>query len=131
MNKDKLQLEYVFDRVSTRSLWRYLSTPDGLSEWFAYDVVRDDDGVFYFHWDKNSADKASVLEERDGELIRFQWHREHDPHACFEFVIHHSELTGGKSLEIIDYVPSEEVEDMENFWNSLVGRLRLSLGVPE
>lgn len=131
MEKNKLQLEYVFDRVSTRSLWRYLSTPDGLSEWFAYDVRLEDNGDFYFQWDKNSGEKASILEQREGERIRFQWHREQDQNACFEFVIHHSELTGGKSLEVIDYIAPEEVADMEHFWNNLISRLRLSLGAPE
>ncbi len=131
MEKNKLQLEYVFDRVSTRSLWRHLSTPDGLSEWFAHDVKLDDNGDFYFQWDKHNGEKASILEQREGELIRFQWHRDHDQHACFEFVIHHSELTGGKSLEIIDYITPDEAEDTEHFWNNLIGRLRLSLGVPE
>ena len=91
----------------------------------------EDNGDFYFQWDKNSGEKASVLEQREGERIRFQWHREQDQNACFEFVIHHSELTGGKSLEVIDYIAPEEVADMEHFWNNLISRLRLSLGAPE
>ena len=43
MKKEKFHIEYIFDKVSRRSLWNHLTTPPGLSAWFA------DDAVSYTH----------------------------------------------------------------------------------
>ena len=39
MKKEKFHIEYIFDKVSRRSLWNHLTTPPGLSAWFADDVI--------------------------------------------------------------------------------------------
>ena len=38
MQKEKFHIEYIFDKVSNHSLWNHLTTPRGLSSWFADDV---------------------------------------------------------------------------------------------
>ena len=42
MKKEKFHIEYIFDKVSRRSLWNHLTTPPGLSAWFADDVTIND-----------------------------------------------------------------------------------------
>ena len=48
-NKEKFELEYVL-KTSPKVLDKLLITPDGLSEWFAEDVIVKDE-VYTFHWD--------------------------------------------------------------------------------
>ena len=38
MNKEKFNIEYVFDNVSRSSLWNHITTSRGLSSWFAEKV---------------------------------------------------------------------------------------------
>lgn len=39
MKKEKFHIEYIFDKVSRRSLWNHLTTALGLSAWFADEVI--------------------------------------------------------------------------------------------
>ena len=39
--KESFRLEYVFDNASLAALWSSISTPVGLSSWFADDVIVD------------------------------------------------------------------------------------------
>jgi hypothetical protein len=49
MEKEKFELEFLL-RTSVKVLENMLSTPSGLSEWFADDVnVKDD--IYTFIWD--------------------------------------------------------------------------------
>ena len=62
MKKEKFHIEYVFDKVSRRSLWNHLTTPPGLSAWFADDVIIDDNR-YIFVWDKTEQE-AVILSVR-------------------------------------------------------------------
>ena len=42
MKKEKFHIEYIFDKVSRRSLWNHLTTALGLSAWFADEVIIND-----------------------------------------------------------------------------------------
>ena len=52
MKKEKINIEYVLDKVSHMSLWNQLTTPLGLSAWFA-DSVSVKNNEYTFKWDKN------------------------------------------------------------------------------
>ena len=45
MKKEKFHIEYIFDKVSRRSLWNHLTTALGLSAWFADEVIIPLNGV--------------------------------------------------------------------------------------
>ena len=49
MKKEKFHIEYIFDKVSRRSLWNHLTTPPGLSAWFADDVTINDNTYVFKH----------------------------------------------------------------------------------
>jgi hypothetical protein len=61
--KVKFELEYVL-RTSAKVLDKALTTPDGLSEWFADEVIVDDD-VYTFKWDK-SEEEARLVSKKAG-----------------------------------------------------------------
>ena len=51
MKKEKFHIEYIFDKVSNRSLWNHLTTALGLSSWFA-DTVDIRGNIYTFTWKK-------------------------------------------------------------------------------
>ncbi|WP_329903854.1 START-like domain-containing protein [Porphyromonas pogonae] len=127
MKKEKYQLEYVFDTVTKQSLWRHVSAPVGLESWFA-DNVDVQGSQYIFNWGDTQIDKANVLDLTEGERIRFKWENDATNDSYFEFAIHNMELTGGKTLEITDFATDDEKTDAIELWDSLVERLRKSLG---
>lgn len=53
MKKEKFHIEYIFDKVSRRSLWNHLTTALGLSAWFADEVIINDN-LYTFKWSKEA-----------------------------------------------------------------------------
>lgn len=101
MKKEKFHIEYIFDKVSRRSLWNHLTTALGLSAWFADEVIINDN-LYTFKWRKE-AQEAIVIDSKPENFIRYRWVDEEDENAYFEFIIHTIELTGSTALEITDF----------------------------
>jgi uncharacterized protein YndB with AHSA1/START domain len=123
--KGKFELEYVI-RTSAGILYEFITTPSGLSEWFADDVnIRD--GVFTFFWD-GSEQKANLLGFKEDKFIRLHWLDKPDG-TYFEFKIEKDDLTGDISLIIIDF--ADEASDMQTskrLWDSQINILLGVLG---
>ena len=66
--KTKYELEYTLN-TSPTILYSRLSTPEGLSEWFA-DNVNLSKGKFTFIWE-GTEQEASVLQKKANKFIRF------------------------------------------------------------
>ena len=47
MTKEKFHIEFVMGNATQTSLWRMISQPDGLSEWFADKVTMDESEKIY------------------------------------------------------------------------------------
>lgn len=130
MQKEKFHLEYVFDNVSQKSLWRQLSVPSGLEEWFASRVDSQND-EYVFDWGEGHLERANVIEKLEGERIRFKWCHDGEsqvPDEYFEFAIHNMELTGGKALEITDFATEKDRPGIIEIWDNQVERLKQTLG---
>lgn len=127
MQKEKYHIEYVFDKVSKRSLWNHVTTPPGLSSWFADDVDVDGDR-YIFSWDK-TRENAQVVYLKPEVCIRYRWEEETDEHVYFEFRIHTIELTGAVALEITDFAEPSEKMDSISLWDSQIEELKRTLGV--
>jgi uncharacterized protein YndB with AHSA1/START domain len=124
--KEKFHIEYVFDTVSRRSLWNHLTTPPGLSSWFA-DHVEINDNRYVFKWNKEEQE-AEVLCMKPEISVRYQWLDEGDD-AYFEFIIHTIELTGSIALEITDFAEPDEKQDSIELWDTQVEELKRTLGI--
>ena len=127
MKKEKFHIEYVFDKVSRRSLWNHLTTPPGLSAWFADDVTINNN-TYVFKWDRDEQE-AEVLAVKPEICIRYRWADEDDDTVYFEFLIHTVELTGATALEITDFAEPDEKKDSINLWDSQVYELKRTLGI--
>jgi uncharacterized protein YndB with AHSA1/START domain len=120
-------LEFDF-QASPQLLFQYLSTPSGLSEWFA-DNVNSRGEDFVFIWD-DSEEEAKMIQSKNNERVRFQWinDEEDSEDYYFEFKIQVDEITKDLSLIISDYSDDDEVEESKLFWRSLIADLKQVLG---
>ncbi len=126
--KSKIELEFSFN-TSVVILFNRLSTPSGLSEWFADDVRLDGD-VFTFIWD-DSESQAELVKKQDNKCIRFKWldESENESDTFFEFRICPDELTGGLALHVTEQLLDEDPEDARSLWVYQVNELKRLLGL--
>ena len=120
----KIELEFPIN-ASPKVLYYRLSTPGGLSEWFADDVNLVGN-TFTFIWD-DSEQKAELLSKKDGKSVRFRWLDE-DEESFFEFRISQDDLTGDVALVITDCIDPDEAEDQTELWEKQVEVLKRNLG---
>ena len=127
MNKEKIHVEYVFNKASKTALWNYLTTSTGLSEWFADDVhIREKE--YTFVWNKSPV-KAELLIMVPNSKVRFKWVEDETPDSYFEFKLHTDEITGAIVLEITDFAEPEEKGHTINLWDSQIKELKRILGI--
>ena len=93
----KIELEYIFSS-SVKVLFSRLSTPAGLSEWFADDVFQKGN-QFIFIWN-GSEQPATLVELKSNAVVRFRWDDAEEEDEYFEFNIHVEPLTGDVALEL-------------------------------
>ncbi|EDM43518.1 hypothetical protein SCB49_00675 [unidentified eubacterium SCB49] len=124
-NKIKYEMEFVI-YVSPAMLYNYISTPSGLSEWYA-DNVNSRGEFFTFIWE-GSEEKAKLLSKKSPHRIKFQWMEDEDTEYFFELRIQVDEITKDVSLMIIDFAEEDEVEEGKLLWENMIGNLKQILG---
>ena len=123
-DKTKYQIEFVI-QASPQLLYQYLSTPSGLSEWFA-DNVNSRGEVFSFIWD-GAEEQAKLLKRKTDEFVKFSWMANEDDYY-FEMKIIVDEITKDVSLFITDFADEDEVDEAKMLWENQVGDLKQVLG---
>ena len=112
-------------RCSPAILYEFLSTPNGLQEWFAEKVDQKDD-TFFFSW-SNSVDEADRLSFEENEYVRYRWEY-YDDEEFFEFRITQSAVTNETILQITDFADKAEIKDQQQLWNTQVNDLKHRIG---
>ncbi|MFH1319929.1 MAG: START-like domain-containing protein [Bacteroidota bacterium] len=120
----KYELEYII-KSSPGMLYNRLSTPDGLSLWFA-DDINVEKGIFTFIWDGNEQ-QARIVDQKMNKYIRFQWIDKEDD-TYFEFRIEKDDLTSEVALIVIDFTDEDELEEATQLWDSQINNLMRILG---
>src|SRR5690554_1918675 len=125
--KIKYELEFPI-QVSPSLLYQYISTPSGLSEWYA-DNVNSRGEFFSFIWSE-SEEKAKLLSKKSPERIKFRWmeDEEEGEDYFFELRIQVDEITKDVSLIVTDYAENDEVEEGKMLWENMVSNLKQVLG---
>ncbi|MGO1751342.1 MULTISPECIES: START-like domain-containing protein [Psychroflexus] len=125
--KTKYELEFPI-QVSPNLLYQYISTPSGLSEWFA-DNVNSRGEVYTFIWE-GSEEQAKLLTKKSDEKIKLRWlaDEEDDESYFFEMRIQVDEITKDVSLMITDYAEDDEVEEGKMLWENMISELKQVLG---
>tara|TARA_B100000609_G_scaffold159848_1_gene131429 strand:- start:506 stop:895 length:390 start_codon:yes stop_codon:yes gene_type:complete len=125
---DRIKFEMEFPiKVSQKLLFQYISTPSGLSEWFA-DNVNSRGEIFIFIWN-DSEESAKLIRKINNEKIQFQWLHDEETDYYFELRIQFDEITKDVSLIVTDFAEDEdEVEESKLLWTNQISDLKKVLG---
>tara|TARA_B100000945_G_scaffold172448_1_gene138092 strand:- start:267 stop:656 length:390 start_codon:yes stop_codon:yes gene_type:complete len=122
----KFEMEFPI-KVSQKLLFQYISTPSGLSEWFA-DNVNSRGEIFIFIWN-DSEESAKLIRKINNEKIQFQWLDDEETDYYFELRIQFDEITKDVSLIVTDFAEDEEeVEESKLLWTNQISDLKKVLG---
>ena len=127
--EEKIKFEMEFPiHASPQLLFQYISTPSGLSEWFA-DNVNSRGEVFTFIWN-DSEEKARLLSKKSGERIKFRWLEDEEDEASyyFEIKIQVDDITKDVSLIVTDFIEEDEIEEAKMLWDNQISDLKQVLG---
>ena len=125
MSKVKFELEFPI-HASPTMLYQYLSTPSGLSEWFA-DNVNSRGKEYTFIWD-GSEEVAKLLQKKTYERIRFKWLEDESTEGYFEFKIQIDAITKDVSLIVSDFAEEGEEDEAKMFWENQISELKQTIG---
>lgn len=127
--KLKYELEYTLNSP-IRVLFDRLSTPEGLSEWFADNVAVEGD-IYTFYWAKTEA-RARLAFVRENKAVRFEWLDFADIETnYFEFRVVIHELTNDTALLITDFADEDELDDARVLWDTQIANLKKVLGLAD
>lgn len=122
----KYRMEFQI-QASPSLLYQYISTPSGLSEWFA-DNVNSRGKLFTFIWE-GSEEQAELVTKKNGERIKLKWLDDEDTEAFFELRIQVDDITKDVSLMVTDFGEDEDdVEEGKMLWRNLIDDLKQVLG---
>lgn len=125
--KVRYELEFPLNS-SPQLLYQYISTPSGLSEWFA-DNVNSRGEYFTFIWN-DTEERARLSSKKTGEKVKFRWVDENnqDSDFYFELRILEDEITKDVSLLVVDYADEDEMEEAKQLWENQVADLKHVIG---
>jgi len=124
-DKIKYEIEFVI-HSSPQLLYQYLSTPSGLSEWFA-DNVNSRGELFTFIWD-DGEEGAKLIRKKNGESIKFKWEESEGDDTYFEMRIIVDEITKDVSLLITDFAEDDEIDESKMLWENQISSLKHVIG---
>ena len=126
---DKIKYELEFPiQASPQLLYQYISTPSGLSEWYA-DNVNSRGELYTFIWD-GSEEQAKLLVKKASERVKFRWleDEEEGDSYYFEIRIQVDEITKDVSLMITDFADEDEIDESKMLWENMISSLKQVLG---
>ncbi|MES2544419.1 MAG: START-like domain-containing protein [Bacteroidota bacterium] len=125
--KVRYELEFPLNS-SPQLLYQYISTPSGLSEWFA-DNVNSRGEIFVFIWN-DSEEKARLCSKKSDEKVKYRWLDENnkDTDFYFELRILEDEITKDVSLMVIDFADEDDLEESKLLWESQISDLKHVIG---
>ncbi len=125
--KSRYELEFPINS-SPQLLYQYISTPSGLSEWFA-DNVNSRGEFFTFIWD-DSEENARLSSKKTGEKVKFRWidEKNNDTDYFFELRILEDEITKDVSLMVIDFATDDELDEAKLLWENQISDLKHVIG---
>jgi len=125
MEHVKYKMEFDMKSTPVLMLWNYISTENGLNQWFA-DDVKINNKIYSFFW-KGYSQEAQVIGMRKGFAIKMQW-LDGSSKTYFEMRILTSEMTDHIVLQIVDFAEEDELEESKSLWRSQVDTLRRVIG---
>lgn len=125
--KEIFELEFLL-KTSPKVLDNMITTPSGLSEWFADDVNIKDE-VYTFIWDGSEED-ARLVTKKVNSKIKWQWIEDEEEglDTYFELKYEIDPMTKMVVLTVSDFAEPSEKEESQRFWENQIGELKRTLG---
>ena len=125
--REKYEMDFLL-KTSIKSLDNMVSTPSGLSEWFADDVNIKDD-IYTFIWD-GSEEEARLLAKKNNAKVRWQWLEDEEEglDTYFELRYEIDPMTKSVILTLTSFAEPDEVEESRFLWEGQIGQLKRKLG---
>src|SRR5690606_25899665 len=101
MAKTKVQYEFPM-HCQSEILYEYMASAEGLSEWFADEVLEKGDD-FFFSWNSGPAEKATLIRYKPESFVRFRWEEDEGTKNFFEMTIAIDDITEDLSLNVTDF----------------------------
>jgi len=122
----KYTLEFPINS-SISILYKRLSSPSGLAEWFADNVILKNK-TYTFFWDEYEQ-TAELLKKKENKFIRYKWIENETSEDYFEFLIQTDEITSDVALIITDFAEDDmDVEEQTNLWKKQIQSLKRAIG---
>ena len=125
--KIKFEQEFLF-KTSPKVLDNMISTPSGLSEWFADDVNIKED-IYTFFWD-GSEEEARLLTKKTNSKVKWRWieDEEDDLDTYFEIRYEVDPMTKSVLLIVTDFAEEDEMEEAKMLWDSQIHAMLSHIG---
>lgn len=125
--KELFELEFLL-KTSPKVLDNMITTPSGLSEWFADDVNIKDE-VYTFIWDDGEED-ARLVSKKVNSKIKWQWIEDEEEglDTFFELKYDIDPMTKMVVLTVTDFAEPNEMEEVQRLWENQIGELKRTLG---
>ncbi len=120
-NLEQYTLEFPI-RTSSKLLYVMISTPEGLSRWFA-DSVDIQGDTFVFKWE-GSEQRAQVVQNIENELIAFKWLEDNHKDHILEMKIEEDSIAAGVALIITDHSDPSDLDFNKRLITSQVSVLQ-------
>lgn len=126
-SKIRYEIEFPINS-SPQLLYQYISTPSGLSEWFA-DNVNSRGEFFTFIWN-DSEEKARLASKKTDEKVKFKWVDDNNKDSDYYFELHIlvDEITKDVSLTVVDFADADEVKESKLLWENQISDLKHVIG---
>lgn len=123
--KKLFTIERTF-RSSPTILYKFLTTPSELIQWFS-DTADLNDDIYTFSW-SGEEQNAEILNSEEDVFIRLRWDDEEDEKAYFEYNIKKNDITGETILYITDFAEKDDIEGAISLWESQLDDLQKCSG---
>jgi len=118
---EKYTVEYHLE-AAPKLLFKFISTSEGLSRWFAQTRIIGDD-LIEFRWPDNSQ-KAKIAQSKENELMSFQWLEDYHQGYRLDLRIVTEPGSSGSTLIISDVAEAGDVDFSIRLWNTQIAALK-------
>ncbi len=124
--RQRIELEFPM-HCSANTLYNYISSPSGLSSWFADDVTVHGSN-YVFRWDDGEVQEAELVKNINRKHVKFRWIDGPNMNENLEFIIHKDEVTDDLALIVCDCGIEENLDELEMMWENQVQNLKKQIG---
>jgi uncharacterized protein YndB with AHSA1/START domain len=124
--RQRVELEFPM-HCSANTLFTYISSPSGLSSWFADDVLVHGNN-YIFKWDDGEEMEGELVKNLNRKHIKFRWIDGIHMNETLEFIIHKDEVTDDLALIVGDYTEEDDYDEFEMVWENQVQNLKKQIG---